>query len=119
MMVSSLYAPYQMGGAEISLQLLSEELVRRGHQVRVITLCDKPLRSFSIINGVEVVYIPLRNIYWPFSGRRRNVLLRFLWHVIDNYNLLMKTPFRKEVADFQPDIVNTNNLSGFSVAVWG
>lgn len=31
----------------------------------------------------------------------------------------MKTPFRKEVADFQPDIVNTNNLSGFSVAVWG
>jgi len=118
MMVSSLYAPYQMGGAEISLQLLSEELVRRGHQVRVITLCDKPLRSFSIINGVEVVYIPLRNIYWPFSGRRRNVLLRFLWHIIDNYNLLMKTPFRKEVVEFQPDIVNTNNLSGFSVAVW-
>ncbi|MGQ6084383.1 glycosyltransferase, partial [Serratia sp. IR-2025] len=108
-----------MGGAEISLQLLSEELVRRGHQVRVITLCDKPLRSFSIINGVEVVYIPLRNIYWPFSGRRRNVLLRFLWHVIDNYNLLMKTPFRKEVAYFQPDIVNTNNLAVFSVAVWG
>jgi glycogen(starch) synthase len=118
MMVNTLYAPYQIGGAEISVKMLCEELVRQGHQVRVVTLCDKKDRGFTVINGVEVVYLPLRNIYWPFTGKKKNFLQRILWHVLDNYNFLMKRSFRKEVISFEPDIIHTNNLSGFSVAVW-
>lgn len=41
MVVNTLYAPYSVGGAEISVQILCEELAKQGHQVRVITLCDK------------------------------------------------------------------------------
>lgn len=118
MVVNTLYAPYHVGGAEISVQMLCEELAARGHQVRVITLCEKKERKFDTINGVEVVYLPLKNIYWPFSRKKRNFFQRLLWHVIDNYNVLMKKDFRKEVVDFGPNIIHTNNLSGFSVAVW-
>lgn len=36
----------------------------------------------------------------------------------DSYNLVMGRAFRKELADFEPDVVHTNNISGFSVSIW-
>lgn len=118
MLVNTLYAPYRVGGAEISVQILCEELARRGHQVRVITLTDKAQREFAIINGVEVVYLPLRNIYWPFTTIRRNAFQRLLWHFFDSYNFLMRAACKREFVRFKPDVIHTNNLAGFSVAVW-
>lgn len=59
MVVNTLYAPYSVGGAEISVQILCEELAKQGHQVRVITLCDKK-RELTTIKSVDVVYLPLK-----------------------------------------------------------
>lgn len=38
LIVNTLYYPYKIGGAEVSVQLLAEELTRKGHQVRVVCL---------------------------------------------------------------------------------
>ena len=70
------------------------------------------------VNGVSVVYLPLRNIYWPFEGKRQPLLKRVIWHFLDQYNILMKKSVSKEIESFRPDVVHTNNLSGFSVSVW-
>jgi len=118
MLVNTLYSPFQVGGAETSIQMLCEELVRRGYEVRVVTLSNNTMRKCSTINGVEVIYLPLRNIYWPFTSVKQNVSKRLIWHFIDNYNFLMKHSFRNEVVRFKPDVIHTNNLAGFSVAVW-
>ena len=66
MIVNTLYYPYQIGGAEVSVQLLAEELVRKGHQVRVVCIHKENNKKIANINDVEVVYLPLKNIYWPF-----------------------------------------------------
>ncbi|TYR68726.1 glycosyltransferase, partial [Serratia marcescens] len=116
--VNTLYAPYSVGGAEISVQILCEELAKQGHQVRVITLCDKKKRELTTIKSVDVVYLPLKNIYWPFNAKKQSALKRFLWHFVDNYNFFMRASFRKEVLGFKPDVIHTNNLAGFSVAIW-
>ncbi|WP_308375856.1 glycosyltransferase, partial [Serratia marcescens] len=118
MVVNTLYAPYSVGGAEISVQILCEELAKQGHQVRVITLCDKKKRELTTIKSVDVVYLPLKNIYWPFNAKKQSALKRFLWHFVDNYNFFMRASFRKEVLGFKPDVIHTNNLAGFSVAIW-
>ncbi|BEM86423.1 hypothetical protein SME46J_08930 [Serratia marcescens] len=118
LIINTLYTPNFVGGAERSVQLLSEELVKNGDDVRVVTLHKSATREFSTINGVEVVYLPLRNIYWPFDNLRRGYLERLVWHFIDNYNPMMKALILSEILLFTPDIVHTNNLCGFSVAVW-
>ena len=41
MILNSLYYPYRVGGAEISVQLLAEQLVKLENEVKVITLHDK------------------------------------------------------------------------------
>lgn len=118
LIVNTLYSPYKIGGAEVSVQLLSESLVDMGHNVRVLCLHEDEQRKTSLINGVEVVYLPLKNIYWPFSDTRPAKFKRLLWHIIDMYNPLMKMNVATELEQFSPDVVHTNNLAGFSVAIW-
>lgn len=119
LIVNTIYSPFKVGGAEVSVQLLAEELVIKGHSVRVVTLHNEK-REVSNINGVSVCYLPLKNIYWPFdaSAGKKNFLQKTLWHVIDNYNPVMAKSFSKELDDFKPDVVHTNNICGFSVAIW-
>ena len=45
MIFNALYYPYRVGGAEISVQLLAEELVRQGNKVCVVTLGESQLRE--------------------------------------------------------------------------
>ncbi|MFN2994118.1 glycosyltransferase family 4 protein [Serratia plymuthica] len=119
MIVNTLYSPYKIGGAEVSVQFLAEELVVMGNKVRVICLHQEKNKKTDIINGVEVVYLPLKNIYWPYgSNDSQGKLKKLIWHFFDSYNLVMGRAFRKELADFEPDVVHTNNISGFSVSIW-
>ncbi|CAI0794187.1 glycosyltransferase family 4 protein [Serratia proteamaculans] len=116
--VNTLYYPYKVGGAEVSVQLLAEELVRKGHQVRVVCLHRENDRKKDNINGVDVVYLPLKNIYWPFCDDVRSKVKRLLWHAIDSYNIFMASSLSREIDEFNPDVVHTNNISGFSVSIW-
>jgi glycosyltransferase involved in cell wall biosynthesis len=117
-MVNTLYSPYKVGGAEVSVQFLAEELNKRGHDVTVFCLHEKKIMEKNVINGVNVFYFPLKNIYWPFSGKEKGKLIKFTWHIIDMYNPIMQHLVRKELAKIKPNVVHTNNLSGFSVSVW-
>jgi len=118
LIVNTLYAPFKVGGAEVSVQLLAEELVSKGDKVRVVCLHDQKFRKQTELNGVEVVYLPLKNLYWPFSNEQKGKLSKVLWHLIDNFNPMMSKAFSRELDNFNPDVVHTNNISGFSVAIW-
>lgn len=118
MIVNSLYYPYRFGGAEISVQILAECLVEKGHEVTVLTLTSGNEIRKDVINGVSVIYLPLYNIYWPFSGEPQKKYKKLLWHLKDIYNKKMIDAVGKILNDYCPDVVHTNNLSGFSVGLF-
>ncbi|ACT07686.1 glycosyl transferase group 1 [Dickeya chrysanthemi Ech1591] len=118
MIINTLYHPYKVGGAEVSVQLLAEALVQCGHQVRVLCLTPDTQRSEQLIGGVGVCYLPLANHYWPFDGKTRSAAQKMRWHLKDYYNRDMRKAVMREVQAFSPDIVHTNNLAGFSVSAW-
>ncbi|HHW3984046.1 TPA: glycosyltransferase [Raoultella planticola] len=122
MIVNSLYYPFKIGGAEVSVQLLAEGLAKYGFTVMVVTLTDdinKHLTS-EYINNVKVTRVYLKNIYWPFSSEEKNKgkIQKMLWHLIDSYNPFMRNVINELVGDFSPDIIHTNNICGFSTAIW-
>lgn len=117
-LLNTLYHPYRIGGAEVSVQLLAESLAEAEHQVSVITLHDARQHRVEQLNGVTVHHLPLRNIYWPYRATRGNPLLRLAWHVLDIYNPMARADVRRLLEQIRPEVLHTNNLAGFSVAVW-
>ncbi|MDG1644319.1 glycosyltransferase [Klebsiella huaxiensis] len=116
--INTLYHPNRLGGAELSVQLLAEELVKNGSEVLVLTLHSEGIIRRDLVNGVNVTYLPLLNVYWPYNNKRQNVFMKLIWHANDFYNFRMIKSVENEIDLFQPDIVHTNNLSGFSMGIW-
>jgi glycosyltransferase involved in cell wall biosynthesis len=117
-LVNSLYPPDVVGGAEKSVMLLAESFVGAGHEVVIACLTKEHRQSVAMQNGVKVYRLPLKNIYWPFDAKSHPLLARIAWHLIDIYNPQMSRAVARIVAAEKPDIVQTHNLTGFSVSVW-
>lgn len=119
LVVSSLYPPHIVGGAEKAAALLAESLVRYGHEVVVVSLHPGSNEVVEDRNGVRVYRVPIDNLYWPFGQNKRpNPLRRLAWHVREMWNSAAARRIGKVLDAEKPDVVNTHNICGFSVAAW-
>lgn len=123
--VSSLYPPYGIGGAEHLAAQLAGALDRLGHQVDVISTCGRaqlggqPYWSENH-ERIRVWRVAPRNLYWSYDKQREQPgrLARACWHAVDLWNPSILLPLGKVLDQIQPDVVNTHNIDGFSPAVW-
>lgn len=113
--VNTLYYPNHLGGAEVSVQLLCEALRKRGHRVYVLSQGNK--RNVTRHNGVITIYLPFKNIY-PVTRPAASNWLKAFWHVIDTFNFGYYFKVRRLIRRIQPEVVNTNNMQGFSLMTW-
>ncbi|HWV70524.1 MAG TPA: glycosyltransferase family 4 protein [Pseudosphingobacterium sp.] len=113
---NTFYFPKFIGGAEISVQLLAEKLAENGHEVFVATIGQ--IDQKEKINGVTVIRLKQRNLYSQYYNKKRNALVKILWHIIDSFNPFYKDIIAEILNDVQPDIVHTNNIQGFSPLIW-
>lgn len=123
-LLSTLYAPYVVGGGERSTRELAQGLVRRGHQVLVITLvapgvCDSDSSGPELIDGVEVVRITTTGVGPVFPGlSRRTWIRRRLWRVSEWNRPTVNRQVAMHLASFRPDVVHTSLPLGFGAGVW-
>jgi len=116
LIVNTLYAPNQIGGAEKSVQTLAEKFTLLGHAVKVVCL-GKENSNYEIAN-VKVKVIKIKNNYWPFEKKNKSTYQKFIWHFKDSRNTSYNHDFKEIIKEFKPDILFTNNLSGFSTNIW-
>jgi glycosyltransferase involved in cell wall biosynthesis len=115
---SSLYPPNSLGGAERVVHALADEFTRDGHSVSVITTQPTGDAQHTIIDGVSVHFVKVRNLYRPFNNFEPGPIVKSLWRLIDSYNPLMVRILMRIIAREKPDVVNTHNITGLSVAIW-
>jgi glycosyltransferase involved in cell wall biosynthesis len=118
LIVNTLYYPDQVGGAEVSVQLLAESLVEQGHDVAVVCMTRRNTPRVEWVNGVRVYRVSLFNLYWPFDGGKKGRAVRFAWHGLEMFNPVMMFRMAKIVLEVKPEIVHTNNVHGFSTGIW-
>jgi glycosyltransferase involved in cell wall biosynthesis len=70
------------------------------------------------VGGIAVHYVPVRNLYRPFSQHRPTVIAQALWRLMDSYNFAMLPVLTRIFEHEAPDVINTHNMLGFSVAAW-
>ncbi|WP_274650370.1 glycosyltransferase family 4 protein [Paenibacillus humicola] len=118
--VNSLYTPHIIGGAEISTQILAETLTQVA-DVHVLTVGGQKrgdgIRTESI-NGVTVHRLPYSNLYWIGDGGGRGTLHKVARRLVDLYNPLLIREVRRRLSELEPDLIHTQNLSGFGAAIW-
>jgi len=120
LVVNTLYYPYQVGGAEKSVQEIVEYLAK-GNNVSVLTLknkTDSHIPGSEIVSGVQVSRIKFLLRYWPFPKKDRSAISKSIWHFLDLVNIpILFRIFQLQISK-KPDIVMTHNLTGFSISPW-
>jgi glycosyltransferase involved in cell wall biosynthesis len=119
LIINTLYPPILVGGAERSVSLLAEALARHGDQVSVVTLHPGPRETVETVNGIRIYRLPMDNRYWPFGrDRKPGAAARFAWHLGDAWNRQAARRVGRILDQEKPQVVHTNVIGGFSVAVW-
>lgn len=116
--VSTRYHPHEVGGAEVTVRLLAEGLVRAGGDAVVVTLAPDGLASQREINGVRVHYLPLFNVFFPHGPKRHPAWRKAVWQAVEVWNPVMARRLGRVVDQESPDLVHIHNVLGFTGAVW-
>lgn len=118
LIINTFYYPKFTGGAEISVQILAEGLVKAGHDVYVLTT-GASNKVYSV-NGVRVISCKQRNVfstYYKYTAAKGSII-KAIWHFIDSANVFYHFKLSGLLNKISPDIVHTNNIQGFSPMVW-
>ncbi|WP_051251461.1 glycosyltransferase family 4 protein [Paenibacillus harenae] len=118
--VNSLYSPHIIGGAEISTQILAETLDTVA-EVHVITTGGQKRNAgitSETINGVTVHRVPYNNLYWIGDAENHGMLSKVARRLVDIYNPLQIATVTNLLKEIKPDLVHTQNLSGFGAGIW-
>lgn len=112
LIVNYRYWPDHSGGAQISTRMLAEKLVEMGHNVTVMT-CDKN-EHIEWHNGVQIYYLKV-----PKAAlvRQSKLYKRFFFRMVEFYNPFLYKKIENTVCSISPDIINTNCVQIFSIAV--
>lgn len=118
LILNSWYYPNLMGGAEHSVMLLAENLVKKGHSVGVFTIdSEKRQLVFEEIHGVNVFRgsggkYDIRKAYRPDKSFVES--LRNKWLEVRNYSVIPE--LAKVYEKFRPDVVHVNCIAGMFMA---
>lgn len=116
--ISNLYPPHILGGAETSVKRAADRLIKKGHEVFVITTTTNEKTAVEEVDGAKVYRINPLNFYAMYNHQNQPELLKPIWHVIDLWNphsyVVVKNILKKEM----PDVVHINNFKGLSLSVF-
>lgn len=105
LMVSNLWPPTVVGGAEQYAAALAGRLRGLGHEVGVVTLG---------VPGPDVVRAVAP---WPYpiqAAATQPALRRALFHIVDLHNPRARRALDRAIDEFAPDVVHSNVVQGLS-----
>lgn len=108
LMVSSLWPPHVLGGAERYAAALAAHLREAGHEVAALTL---GVEGPDVAASVRAMPYRLDE----FAGQPRH--RRLVFHALDCWRPDAGAALRRAVSAFRPDVVHSHSVQGLSAAV--
>ncbi|WP_286708999.1 glycosyltransferase family 4 protein [Methanothermobacter sp. EMTCatA1] len=103
-----------MGGAEIVVQKTAEILLKKNHEVSVVTTSKSGELQNEIVDNVHIHRLPL-NIYPITEFHKQNILKRALWHIIELSNVNAYLKVKEILKNEAPDLVHIHDYKGLSL----
>ncbi|AUM13747.1 glycosyltransferase family 4 protein [Ketobacter alkanivorans] len=113
------YYPWNLGGAERSVETLAQGIKSRGHEVVIVSLAGNACDSFiDTVNDIKVYYIKDTNFGSSPTTSIRTPIGRIAWQISGEINHSYTKFFINILNQETPDVVHTNNLGGVSIGIW-
>ena len=110
---------YNVGGAGGVAALIAEEIQKMGNSVVFAETREESGTGEKKVNGVRGYEVGLRNVYWPYlKDQNHSSVSKAFWHALNVYNPWMGAEIGRLLEREQPDLLHTQNLSGFTVSAW-
>lgn len=119
LLISSLYPPLMLGGAEDSARNWAQWLAAAGHDVSVIRTADRGEAPGTVTgdDGVRVHVVATGHVYPAFRFPEAPGWQKPLWHVQDHVGRSANAAVGAILDREQPDIVNIHLVQGLGYAV--
>jgi glycosyltransferase involved in cell wall biosynthesis len=116
LLVSTLYNPYEIGGAERSTRLIAKGYKKRGYEVEILTTCDRDMVNY--VDEIKVNYVKFKHIFWRFNSVKVSIFEKILWRILEPLNFLNNSKIDNTLKNINPDLIHTNNIAGISPIIW-
>jgi len=119
LIVSNLFPPRVIGGAEVAAHAWACWLASRGHEVRVLTTASEehPAGRRETEDGLIVERRDFGHVYPLGQLSQPPAVRRAVWHWQDHFGGEARQRCAAAIAEFQPDIINCHDLQGLGYAV--
>ena len=113
LLISNLFPPEVLGGAEIMVEALAEELLELDCDVTVAALAADGAWRLERPNGLSVEFVSGHPLGNDLLSEKRVRWRRAAWYLLGEVNLQARQRLGRLMDEFRPDVVHTSNLTGF------
>ena len=114
--VSNLYPPHILGGAEIIVEKLVKNIAEKNHEVVVITCSTDNDEHVKKENNVTLYSINKTKLYPVYKQTEAKGYLKPLWHLFDLWSKACEDRIIEIVKQEKCDIIHINNFKGLSLS---
>lgn len=115
LVISAMFPPNILGGAEISAFNLTTWLQKQGHEIGVLTAAKSPdeVKYGEMVDGMKIWALYMPRPYPIFKqGRGVSKFKKPLWHLQDHLDPRNPKMVAKVLDEFKPDFCNVHYITG-------
>lgn len=119
LVISALFPPSAVGGAEMSALNLALWLRDQGHEVGVLTAatCPEEAAADMVENGLRLWRVWLPRPYATIDYFDQPQIMKAVWHVQDHIDPRNRAALAPVLDAFRPDFINVHLLAGLGFNV--
>lgn len=121
-LISNLYNPYTIGGAELYVERIAKHLGKENDVILITSKSFDGLRSLKPVverqDNVKIYRFFPMNIYHIYRMKKVVDLVKPIWHLIDIWNPHSYFIIKKILIKERPDVAHTHNLGGLSLSIF-
>jgi glycosyltransferase involved in cell wall biosynthesis len=114
LIISNMFPPYIMGGAEMAAHSLALWLAGEGHTVHVLTSAHRRelVGTKTMAENLTVERYYFASPYQIYQAQPQQAVMKAAWHAHDHFHFTSEGIAAEVIERFQPDIINTHSLQG-------
>ena len=115
-LISNLYPPNVLGGAEIVVEKMALTMVEKGHDVIIVTTSSDDEEHVITRDNTTIYQLNTTKLYPTYKQTEAQGIKKPFWHIFDLWNRNTLNAIKNILVRESVDIIHINNFKGLSLS---